>query len=699
MQTWGFRLSHLPPDSTGGLRTPAVVPYLPGLDGLRALAVVAVIFYHANHSWLEGGFLGVEVFFVISGYLITLLLVAESQRTGTVNLREFWIRRARRLLPALWTLLVGITVYVSFFKRSELGTLRGDVLAGFFYISNWFQIHTGSSYFSAFAFAPLRHLWSLAVEEQFYLIWPLLMFALLKLSRRRLPVIGLCFFLSAVGIAVLTAVMYRTGPISNPTDTANQYFSFLGRDVARIDFVYLSTITRASGLFLGAALGVWWRPWYIAQARIAQRSFLVDVVGVLGLLSLAFMAWRFTNVVTGAETGSHGYDLLYRGGFFLVGLATVAVIAAVTHPSAVLGRVVLGNKVFVWVGVRSYGLYLYHWPIFQISRNIAGNALSWGRFTFLMACTLLVTEASYRFIETPIRKGKLGVWLRTWRGAPTAERKLHRRKMVGISVALSLAPVFAVANLSTAKVELDAISQSLVDADEFITNLMPTTVPSTIPTSSVVGQVTTSTVAPTTVPAERIDILAIGDSVMLGAAPEMTKYGVTVDAQKSRPFKAALPIVNYVKSINALGSAVVIHLGTNSGTSQETIDSIVSVLADVPLVLVLTNSVPGKNWEESNNRLIRALPERYPNVQIIDWKKYATEHPKWLYDDLTHLRPLGQRKYTALIMEALGRPGPQFEDAVLSAPAQAATTTSSTVASTSTSTSSTTVRATTTSVK
>jgi peptidoglycan/LPS O-acetylase OafA/YrhL len=688
MQTWGSRLSHLPPDSSGGLRIPAVVPYLPGLDGLRALAVVAVIFYHANHSWLEGGFLGVEVFFVISGYLITLLLVAESQRTGTVNLREFWIRRARRLLPALWTLLVGITIYVSLFKRSELGTLRGDVLAGFFYISNWFQIHTGSSYFSAFAFAPLRHLWSLAVEEQFYLIWPLLMFALLKLSRRRLPVIGLCFFLSAVGIAVLTAVMYRTGPISNPTDTANQYFSFLGREVARIDFVYLSTITRASGLFLGAALGVWWRPWYIAQARIAQRSFLVDVVGVLGLLSLAFMAWRFTNVVTGAETGSHGYDLLYRGGFFLVGLATVAVIAAVTHPSAVLGRVVLGNKVFVWVGVRSYGLYLYHWPIFQISRNIAGNALSWGRFAFLMACTLLVTEASYRYIETPIRKGKLGVWLRTWRGAPTAERKLHRRKMVGIAVALSLAPVFAIANLSTAKVELDAISQSLVDADAFITNLMPTTVPSTIPTSSVAGEVTTSTVAPTTVPAERIDILAIGDSVMLGAAPEMTKYGVTVDAQKSRPFKAALPIVNYVKSINALGSAVVIHLGTNSGTSQETIDSIVSVLADVPLVLVLTNSVPGKNWEESNNRLIRALPERFPNVQIIDWKKYATEHPKWLYDDLTHLRPLGQRKYTALVMEALGRPGPQFEDAVLSAPTQAATPTSST-----------TVQATTTSVK
>jgi hypothetical protein len=157
--------------------------------------------------------------------------------------------------------------------------------------------------------------------------------------------------------------------------------------------------------------------------------------------------------------------------------------------------------------------------------------------------------------------------------------------------------------------------------------------------------------------------------------------------------------VNYVKSINALGSAVVIHLGTNSGTSQETIDSIISVLADVPLVLVLTNAVPEKDWEAPNNRLIRALPDRFPNVQVLDWKKYATEHPNWLYDDHTHLRPLGQRKYTALVMEALGRPGPQFEEALLSAPGQTTTSSSSTPASTSSSTSSTTVRATTTSVK
>ncbi len=642
-----------PPDSTGGLRAQAVVPYLPGLDGLRAISVLAVIVYHANHTWLAGGFLGVEVFFVISGYLITMLLVAESQRTGRISLRDFWIRRARRLLPAMWTLMVGVTSYVAIFRPSELGNLRGDVVAGLTYVTNWFQIFTGNSYFSAFAYAPLRHLWSLAVEEQFYLFWPLLMFVLLKFGRRRLPVIGLAFLLTSIGIAALCAVIYRGGYIGDTSQTPSQYMSFLGRDVARVDFVYLSTITRAGGLFLGAALGVWWRPWSIARARIADRGALLDTVGLLGLLGLGLMMWRFQTVVSGGEEGMAGYDLLYRGGFFLVGLATLGVIAAVTHPTAVLGRVVLGNRTFVWIGQRSYGLYLYHWPIFQFSRHLAGKPLTWMQFVGLMAITLVVTELSYRFIETPIRQGRLGPWLRSWRGARTAERVKHRRRMATVGVAVVALPVFAAVNLSTAKVQLDDITQSLVDADEFTTNVLSgTTVPpvnDSVPSSS-------APMSSTTIATQKIDVLAIGDSVMLGAAEELAQYGITVDAQKSRPFKAALPIVNYVKSIGALGNAVVIHLGTNSGTSQETIDSIIASLAEVPLVLVLTNAVPDKNWEKPNNTLIRALPDRYPNVKVLDWKLLVDPNPKWTYDDGTHLRPIGQERYTSAILEALGRP-------------------------------------------
>ena len=641
------------PDSTGEIRARAVVPYLPGLDGLRAIAVISVIFYHANHAWLKGGFLGVEVFFVISGYLITLLLVAESTRTGRISLRDFWLRRARRLLPALWTLLVGVTTYVALFRRSELGNLRGDVVAGFTYVTNWFQIRTGSSYFSAFAYAPLRHLWSLAVEEQFYLLWPLLMFAVLRLGRKRLPAVGFVFFLSSVGIALVCAWVYKAGPIADIAETPSQYVSFLGRDVSRIDFAYLSTITRMGGLFIGAALGIWWRPWSVARARIGQRGALLDTVGLVGLAGLGFMFWRFQNVVAGTDVGSRGYDLLYRGGFFLVGLATVAVIAAVTHPTAVLGRVVLGNKLFVWVGQRSYGLYLYHWAIFQFSRKLAGNALTWPQFVGLMAITVVVTELSYRVIETPVRKGAFSRWVRSWRGAPTPERRRHRRNMVAVAVVVGAFPVFAVANLSTAKLKLDDITQSLVNAQDATTNLLGST---TVPTANASTTSSIANVVPTTTPVAKIDVLAIGDSVMLGAAPEMAKYGITVDAKKSRPFRVALEIINYVKAIGALGDEVIIHLGTNSATKAETMDEIFGALSGVKKVLVLTNAVPGHDWEEGNNTLIRALPDKFPNVSVLDWKLLVDPHPEWVYDDGTHLRPKGQVAYTEAIMKALGRP-------------------------------------------
>jgi hypothetical protein len=213
----------------------------------------------------------------------------------------------------------------------------------------------------------------------------------------------------------------------------------------------------------------------------------------------------------------------------------------------------------------------------------------------------------------------------------------------------------------------------LVDADEFTTDLLTSTTVES-PNDAAQPSSTLATATTTTVAVQKIEVLAIGDSVMLGAAEELATYGITVDAQKSRPFKAALPIVNYVKSIGALGEAVVIHLGTNSGTSQDTIDSIMAPLAGVPLVLVLTNAVPGKGWEKSNNTLIRALPDRYPNVKVLDWKLLVDPNPKWVYDDGTHLRPIGQERYTEAILEALGRPAVPVPTTSSTVPATSSTT-------------------------
>ncbi|MFM7524926.1 MAG: acyltransferase family protein [Actinomycetota bacterium] len=337
-------------------KRPSLLGYLPALDGLRALAVMAVVVYHANKQWLGGGFLGVEVFFVISGFLITSLLIAETERDGTISLKHFWLRRARRLLPALWVMLALVTVYCSLFERDTLGALRGDLIAALVYGFNWFQIWVGTSYFTAFDFVPLRHLWSLAVEEQFYVFWPLLMFAVARLGRRRLAAVGLLFVATSIAIAILTAVTYRSGHIATIGETPEQYMAFLGHPVSRIDFLFLGTLSRAGGLFIGAALAVFWRPWVLGSSPIGTRGQLLDVVFLAGLGGLVVTAVVFRDVVDVINVGTTGYDLLFRGGFFFVGLCSVAVIAAAVHPTASMTHHLLGNRVMTYIGQRSYGL-------------------------------------------------------------------------------------------------------------------------------------------------------------------------------------------------------------------------------------------------------------------------------------------------------------------------------------------------------
>ena len=208
-------VSHSTPESpvgrgTGGIDAANIskVPYLPGLDGMRAFAVVAVMIYHANSSWLKGGFIGVEVFFVISGYLITLLLISEHEKLGLVDMKSFWIRRFRRLLPALFVMMTLLSVWTALFEREALGQLRGDILAGIFYISNWYQIFIGAGYSASNDFAPLRHLWSLAVEEQFYLVWPIVMVALLRKGSRKIAELAVYLFGAALVITIVVALLY-----------------------------------------------------------------------------------------------------------------------------------------------------------------------------------------------------------------------------------------------------------------------------------------------------------------------------------------------------------------------------------------------------------------------------------------------------------------------------------------------------------
>src|ERR687897_840869 len=400
----GDKRSHRGVGATPG--TPDVrLPYSPGLDGLRALAVIAVLLYHADLAWIPGGFLGVEVFFVISGYLITALLLAEWRQRGRIDLKTFWLRRARRLLPALYVLLVVTLAFAVVFLPGEVAGLRGDVLAAFGYVTNWYLIFGQESYFEAVGRPSLlQHLWSLAVEEQFYLIWPPILALGLWIGATRLRprrVLRVALF-GAVASAVAMALLYT--PRVDPSR------------------IYYGTDTRATGLLCGAALALLWSPGeknrplearhrrlkLAGRGRFRRRwgwtaPLLLDVLGFAALGGLVWFCLYLGEL----------QPFLYMGGFALVGLATTATIMAVVHPHTLIGARLLGSVPLRWIGVRSYGIYLWHWPVFMVTRpelDVPFDGLP--LIALHLGLTLVLADLSYRFVERPIRRGALG---RAWK--------------------------------------------------------------------------------------------------------------------------------------------------------------------------------------------------------------------------------------------------------------------------------------------
>jgi peptidoglycan/LPS O-acetylase OafA/YrhL len=616
------------------------VPQMPGLDGMRALAVVSVMIYHANNSWLHGGFLGVEVFFVISGYLITLLLIAEHERSGQVDLKQFWLRRFRRLLPALYLMLAMMTLYLAVFKPEARGRTRGDVVAGIAYVSNWYQIWVGAGYTATEAFAPLRHLWSLAVEEQFYLVWPLIMVAILRRGRERLPRMGLWLVGVSLAITLLIAVVYVPGDINStcaPGDS-HGYWIIAGRCISINDTLYLSTITRAGGLMLGAAFAMVWRPVAIMRSPMRDKGRMLDALAIVGVAALAYLMWvvHLADPATAILTGSQFDPWLFRGGLFAAGLATLFVIAAVTHRGAMAGSI-LGNPLFSWVGTRSYGMYLYHWPIYQIIRQEAGKPLTTWQFVLAMLITVPITEASYRLVEMPVRRGAVGAWLRGQRRRPSASVLVRRRQLTGLGVvgvvllgwagvSLAMAPNRCVGVVECAsqegRQEIEAQSSTTVITVD------PSIVATSPPVPTLPGAETTvaPTVAPTTtVPVADRPPLAIGESVMLGATTELQTGGFTVNADVSRQGEALANVVGQLRASGDIGKTIVIQLGTNGPVAASTYDSIMSFLPpeEVPQVLFLTVHAD-RGWIADNNQIIYALPSKYPNVTLLDWDGLVT---------------------------------------------------------------------------
>ncbi len=620
------------------------VPYLPGLDGLRAIAVIGVIIYHAHHDWLPGGFLGVEVFFVISGYLITLLLMGECERTGHVDLRQFWARRFRRLLPALYVMMAFVAVYIAAFYPAAREETRGDFLAGILYVSNWYEIFVGQGYGASEAFVPLRHLWSLAVEEQFYLVWPLVMVAILRRSRSRLPEVGLKLIGVSAFIAIMVAVFYVPGVVATTcgTEFTRGTWTVFGRCIAVNDMLYLGSFSRAGGLMLGAGFAMLWRPVAIMRGPLRDKGRRLDVLAGLGLaLLLYFMLTMYLQ-----ERGVYN-PWLYRGGFFVTGVATLLLIAAATHRGAVTGKL-LGHPALVWVGTRSYGLYLYHWPVFQMIRKQANIQMSIPQIILGLLITVPITEASYRFIETPIRKNGLRASLAGLRGQT-------RHLLAGVAAAL----VVGLAAFSLLRADPQCVGEvdcSLEAAAQGQDTTLPTESVPVDSATTVPGETIATT---TTVPKVPQKHLAIGESVMAGAVSQLESAGVFVQVREGRGPEGVKNAVIQLRDAGDVGAGttIVIQVGTNAPMSRSDLDAImVEVPTDAAGVVFMTIHADIE-YVPANNELIRALPDKYPNASVIDWDVKAAEVE--LCADGIHISCNGSGPatfYTNLILEAFGLP-------------------------------------------
>ena len=440
--------------------------YEPSLDGIRAFSVIAVMLYHADIAWLPGGFLGVEVFFVVSGFLITSLLIEERESTRSIDLKQFWIRRARRLLPALVVMLSATAVYVAFFAKDSAPDFRRDVLPSLGYFSNWWQIYAvDTPYFAASSLPVLRHLWSLAVEEQWYLIWPLLFTVVFGAKWMRPRISG------ALLITCSAAIMFTTA------------LRFVQDNETRTNFLYLSTITRSSGLLLGAAVAMLWRPWRKNSLPSWWRSSISDAFAIT---SIAVIGVLMATVHVADQR-------LYQGGLAATTVASAVIVAVVMRPNGLFVKKFFSQDLFVEIGRRSYGLYLWHWPIFVVAHARDSS----NRLAVALALTIIINEFVYQFVEIPTRHGALGNW---WHNRPQLSA-MHRRLPVFIAAVV-------IASLGITGVKVVGIEARDLSIDTSTANVI-FAVPTTVASASSLPAASTTTTTIAKLPRR---LVIVGDS-------------------------------------------------------------------------------------------------------------------------------------------------------------------------------------------
>ena len=614
-----------------------------GLDGLRAIAVMAVFLFHADFAWADGGYLGVDLFFVISGFLITGLLAGETEKNGRLDLGAFYWRRAKRLLPASYLVMTAVIVAAVTIAPDALHRLPGDVISSIFYVTNWQFLFAGSSYFETMGRQPLLlHLWSLAIEEQFYIFWAPVVFLVLP-RFGRWALVALAAVLAVASAWWMFSMAQQLGYPDSGADPSRMYFG---------------TDTHGFPLLVGALLGLLWRPNRKEAEPHVVDSIAAWMAGLLALGStLAMMA------LMGEQTG-----WLYPWGFLASAGASAVLILAATYRGSSFG-LLLDAQPMRWIGERSYGIYLWHWPIFMLTRPDLDLDLDPATILIIrVVLTFGIAAASYRFIEQPIRHGLFEQIFRDLKSPLRRRWALWRGAMIGLvtggavamgATVLALAPAQYIPDEETAQDQgEEMVSVGIAMMAGAGTTLMPILPP-------IAGAVVQPQPGPAVEPGpdepapappgtyKDSDVSAIGDSVMLGSKYLFDKQLPKMELHATVAWQAAdvLKELTRLKEAGELRDVVVLHVGTNGYVTEDQFNKILTLLSDRKRVVLINLRAP-RRWIDPNNELIDRLMPLYPNVVLADWRAVSAEHKEWFTKDGVHPRPVGQRAYVAEIVRA-----------------------------------------------
>jgi peptidoglycan/LPS O-acetylase OafA/YrhL len=575
------------------------VKHISSIDGLRAIAVTAVVLYHLGISWIPGGFLGVDLFFVISGYVITRLILDSINQSSALDLRAFYAARLRRIYPGFLFMVICTIIFIGVWAPEAIKRFLSDLPYALTGTINWLLVARHQDYFETVGRPPLlQHTWSLAVELQFYLIWPIILLTVLKYFGKK----------NIARIALIIAMVSGTTLffVSLQLDQSN---------AQQISHIYFGTDTHSLGLFLGSALAVSWIPQNLSADIEKRAQDVIDGIGVVGLLGLisTFLFIEESNAS------------LYRIAFPLAGIFGCLVIISLVHPASRFAPII-STAPFRWIGQRSYGIYIWHWVIFQVTRpSVDLSGQTWALYLARVLLVLALADISLRWVEIPFRQGLVQNW---FRGMKYRSAKVQLRQK--ISVISSIIIVLAI----TSSISVQAINK----ADEVANQVLQ---------QSSQEQQSQEDLGSTT------GLWVTGDSVILGIRSklEAKEHISLINARVGRQAPELLAVMRVDQS-SVPSSPVVFNLGNNNALSEATVVEIFEIVKNQPQVIVVNTAVP-RAWKDSNNAIISRVASRYSNVKVVDWDRISKGRPELFAPDGVHLSPAGSDVYVDLVVSVL----------------------------------------------